>query len=199
LDSGGGHKLIIPGILASSKTGNLWKPSSSDYQSISTATVTSGGTASITFSSIPSTYTHLQLRFMFLPTAGANGCYFRSQLNGDTGSNYAFHSVWGTGAAATIYAYASQSTFLTGPNGGSNSNSIPNVGVIDILDYANVSKNTTGRMLTGGDYNGGGSVDLTSALWINTAAVNSISILAYSQGAASNFGQYSSFALYGIR
>jgi hypothetical protein len=49
----------ILGIIASAITGNLVTTS---YESIETVTVGSGGSATVTFSSIPATYTHLQIK-----------------------------------------------------------------------------------------------------------------------------------------
>jgi hypothetical protein len=51
----------ILGILASGMSGNLWAPGK-DFDSIATTTVGAGGASTITFSSIPSTYRHLQIR-----------------------------------------------------------------------------------------------------------------------------------------
>ena len=69
--------------------------------------------------------------------------------------------------------------------------------VLDILDYANTSKYTTARILGGIDINGsGGNIRLDSGVWMNTAAVTSLTI---SPTTANNFVQYSSFALYGIK
>lgn len=48
-------------MLAGNSFWNPWSPST-DYDSIATTTVGAGGAASITFSSIPSTYQHLQIR-----------------------------------------------------------------------------------------------------------------------------------------
>jgi hypothetical protein len=53
----------ILGIIASAITGNLVTTS---YESIETVTVGSGGSATVlTFSSIPATYTHLQIRVLW--------------------------------------------------------------------------------------------------------------------------------------
>jgi hypothetical protein len=69
--------------------------------------------------------------------------------------------------------------------------------VIDILDYANTNKYKTIRYLSGYDANGSGRVGLGSGSWRSTSAVTSITLqgLEYS----SNYKQYSSFALYGIK
>jgi hypothetical protein len=72
-------------------------------------------------------------------------------------------------------------------------------GVVDILDYASTSKNKTIRTLSGADINGaGGDLRLSSGLWFATpAAITSITL--YANGGSSDFAQYSSFALYGIK
>ena len=54
----------ILGVIDSAKTGNL-----SSYESIQTITVGSGGASTIVFSSIPSTYAHLQIRALNITTA----------------------------------------------------------------------------------------------------------------------------------
>ena len=168
------------------------------FESIATVTVGSGGQSSILFSSIPSTYTHLQIRGIGrsdLAGSGNNiGMYMT--FNGDTGSNYNWHELFGNGASA--YAYGQADTGMNinpnGPRAGDTASSFSG-NVIDILDYTNTNKNTTVRALAGNDTNGGGKIHLTSGLWRNTAAVTSITMTLES----SNFAQYSSFALYGIR
>ena len=180
------------GIIASSKSGNLWAPGK-DFDSIATTTV---GTAvsSITFSSIPSTYRHLQIRVMVNPSFGDD---LRLQLNGDTtAANYYTHYLVGTGSAASA---SGASTYYSGLGLGYNDAALASsfgVHIIDILDYANTSKNTTVRTLRGADYNTSGQITLLSGLWMNTAAVSSI-VIANRGGA--NMTQYSSFALYGVK
>jgi hypothetical protein len=179
----------ILGILASAITGNLVTTA---YQSIMTETLT-GSQSSVTFSSIPATFTHLQVRFMnFAQSSTAQ--YFR--LNGDTGSNYARHLLVGSGSSAAAYAGASQTELW--PISGINTSSFPAVGIIDILDYKNTSKYKTTRTLGGIDNNGGATnneVAISSGVWMNTNAITSITFFPLS----GNFTQYSSFALYGIK
>jgi hypothetical protein len=67
--------------------------------------------------------------------------------------------------------------------------------VFDLLDYTNTSKYKTTRSLTGHDKNGSGLIVLYSGLWLNTAAVTSITVLPNT----GNFNQYTSAALYGIK
>lgn len=67
--------------------------------------------------------------------------------------------------------------------------------VLDILDYADTNKYKTTRSLAGLDSNtAGGALQLASGSWRNTAAITSIT---FSSG--TNFQQYSTLALYGIK
>jgi hypothetical protein len=59
----------ILGIIASSKL-----TVSNSYESIATTTVGSGGSATVTFSSIPATYKHLQVRTL-IRSAGSDASY----------------------------------------------------------------------------------------------------------------------------
>jgi hypothetical protein len=164
----------------------------SSYESIATVTVGAGGSATITFSSIPATYQHLQIRFSALTTSNGGSPLVR--FNSDSGTNYSNHVVYGSGtAAATGNNVSNTGMYIGGSNTGTNT-TYPLVGVIDILDYANTSKNTTIRTLSGLDSNGNGEISLFSGAWYNTAAVSTIAITAPSQ----TYAQYSSFALYGI-
>ena len=166
-----------------------------DYEHIETVTVGAGGTASVTFSSIPGTYKHLQIRG--LARASAGDSVISAILNSDTNSaNYRAHIVKGDGATASSSSW--QNTYVM-INGYAGSSTTFAVGVIDILDYASTTKNTTIRALSGADFNGSGQVGLISTLWVNTAAVTSIKLDPVFWGGTSLFTQYSSFSLYGVK
>lgn len=159
--------------------------SPTSYESIATVTVGGGGSSSITFSSIPSTYKHLQVRGIHKHSA--SGAWASIQFNSDTtASNYTYHRLTGDGATASAEANASLNrTFTSYPHWGSV--------VIDVLDYLDTNKNTTVRTLSGWDGNGSGEVNFVSNLWKNTAAVTSLTV------ALSSFVEYSQLALYGIK
>ena len=169
--------------------------SSTSYESIATTTVGSGGTATITFSSIPATYTHLQIRIMArLSTTTSGG---RVTFNSDTAANYSRHYLYGTGAttAAGGNANASNIDIVQATLSSATAN-IFGVNVIDILDYANTNKYKTLRALTGLDINAaGGEISLWSGNWRNTAAISTITVVPQT----GSFVEYSSFALYGIK
>ena len=178
----------ILGIWASAQQG---ANQPGDYESIATVTVGAGGSSSITFSSIPSTYQHLQMRGIFRPTTAS---WVIANFNGDTSANYSMHDLRGdsssasAGSAIEPYVY-----FILGATTASNTFA---AGVIDILDYANTNKFKTLRSLSGIDTNGGGNIDLTSGNWRSTNAITSITL---SLNAGGSIPQYSSFALYGIK
>jgi hypothetical protein len=156
-------------------------------------TVGAAGASSVTFTNIPATYSHLQVRFMSL-NASAQSVIM--QFNGDTNSNYAKHSLNGNGSSALGQGYSSQSYFNVQGYRVAASTPNPVVGIVDILDYANTNKAKTARMLSGFDANGSGEVDLNSGLWTSTSAITSILIRLESSG---TINQYSQFALYGVK
>lgn len=162
----------------------------SAFDSISTVTVGAGGSSSVSFSSIPSTYSHLQIRVMTLTTGVNTDVLMR--FNSDSGTNYSQHYLYGTGAAASSGGAASQTYAPLGIEGGT---SAPGVAVCDVLDYKNTSKYKTVRSLSGDDQNGSGYLFMYSSAWLNTNAISSITITP----GAGVFNQYSSFALYGVK
>ena len=160
------------------------------FESIATVTVGSGGTSTITFSSIPGTYAHLQLRGITNVTSDVD---IALRFNSDSGSNYAEHYLYGNGSStvasgsssitqvSTFYAYSSSTDTLSMAPG-----------VFDILDYANTNKYKTIRGLTGP-----ADKDLfvfRSSLWSSTSAVTSISLTT-----TGTIRQGSRIALYGIK
>lgn len=182
-----------------SKSGNLTAPGDVDpgaFIPIATTTL-STATATISFSAIPQNYEHLQIRGIGRSsTATAADVDLRVQFNGDTGNNYSIHYLYGSGSAAAVAATTSN-TYTTGGviiKDGNTANTFC-TNVIDILDYANTSKNKTVRVLTGWDANGSGYIYINSGAWFSTAAITSLTLTPWS----GNFMTYSSFALYGIK
>ena len=170
------------------------------FESIATTTVGSGGQATITFSSIPQTYKHLQVRAIARTDRAStfDGGYV--QFNSDTTlSNYTLHILSGTGSAATSEGYSTASgAGLQTPTTGGDTILANTFGlfVMDILDYANTNKYKTLRNLNGADRNGTGSIILLSNLWQSSSAITTLSFTSFS---ASNFAQFTQFALYGIK
>jgi hypothetical protein len=171
-------------------------PAIGDFESIATVTIGSGGALSADFTSIPQTYTHLQIRMIGRTANAYTDDNIHVRFNSDTSNNYAFHYFYGTGAAV---ASGSQATYnLAVPFRVPGANSSANMfgsGVCDILDYSNTNKLKTIRSLTGHDQNGSGLLFFFSGAWLSTASITSISLF-YS--ASVNMAQNTTFALYGI-
>ena len=170
------------------------RAAANSYESIATTTVGAGGSSTITFSSIPSTYKHLQIRAI---ASGAGAQRYGVQFNGDTGANYTQHFLYGTGSVAGAGGTTGGAKYNS--IGASDGGSTFGASVTDILDYTNTNKNTVVRSLAGYDTNtSNGLVVLYSFVWLNTAAVTSLTIQA-AESYSGNFAQYSQFALYGIK
>ena len=171
-----------------------------DYESIQTHIVGSGGSSTITFSVIPSTYKHLQLRWIARNTTfdGEGACEnMRIRFNGITTAKYPFHLLEGNGSSASAGSGTAETSFFSArfPMSNATANAF-GAGVIDVLDYSNTNKYKTLRHLGGGDKNGSGYIGLYSGVFTNnTDAISSITLFPQS----GNFAQYSSFALYGIK
>jgi hypothetical protein len=181
----------LAGIIASSGGA-----AGGDYESIATVTVGSGGQSSISFTSIPSTYQHLQIRGIMRSATASTDDDPLFRFNSDTGANYVRHQIFGSGSTAGASAATGQTSVQGQGAGDTAPANVFGANVVDILDYANTNKYKTVRTLAGTDQNGYGFIVLRSGLWLNTAAINSITIITLS---GSNFKQYSSFALYGIK
>lgn len=182
------------------KYNDIWDgtTATSAFDSLGTV-VLSAAASSITFSNIPATYTHLQIRGIARNTsAGTASDYILLKLNSDTGSNYAFHWLYGTGSAAGATASINRANLPIGTcwETSALANSFSTV-VCDILEYSNTNKFKTTRSLGGGETNSVSyqEVNFMSGLWRNTSAINQIDI----SSSDGNLAQYSSFALYGIK
>ena len=183
----------ILGIIASSTL-----VAAGDFESIATVTVGSGGAANVEFTSIPATYTHLQIRGIARSAITTSVDNLRVQFNSNTGANYANHELYGNGASAAAYAESGvTSNFIDGMASAFHSSSIFGAFVVDILDYTSTNKNKTLRVLSGADVNAiNGYIILNSGLFFATpAAISSIKLF-FNSG---NILQYSHFALYGIK
>lgn len=179
--------MIIPGVIASSYFAAV-----GDYESIATVTAT-GSASTITFSSIPSTYTHLQIRGVGGSTSTGGYCVLT--INGDSGSNYKQHWLQGDGSG-TGSGVGSSATSIDLYSTASNTANIQAAFIIDVLDYTSTNKNKTIRSFAGIDKNGSGTIDLDSGLYFATpAAITSLTFTIN----AGNWRSTSQFALYGIK
>jgi hypothetical protein len=160
------------------------------FESIQTITAT-GGETSLTFSSIPSTYKHLQIRAIVRDVAYSEYLWWPARINGTT-SGYASHYLQGDGSTTEASGQASQSEMKRVTLAGYSTSTFAAT-IIDLHDYSSTTKNKTVKIFTGVDQNGSGIVSLASNLLTSTSAVSSISFT------FSNLAAGSKFALYGIK
>jgi len=160
------------------------------YEPIATTTLGSAA-ATITFSSIPATYT--DLRFTWVGTSSVDVVSFFMRFNSDTGSNYSNTILSGSGSSA----FSSRNTNLTygnlPPTGGISS-TIPTFTTVDIFFYAGFTFKTwldTGQ----DDRNGSGYVTRDVGLWRSTSAITSITL----SPSSGNFNAGTTATLYGIK
>lgn len=158
------------------------------YESIATYTVGVGGQTDLTFSSIPDTYKHLQVRWITRSSGGAYNPLIK--FNGDSGNNYSWHYLDGNGTSVNVGGATTTNSILIA--GVQNTANIFSTAIMDILDYKETTKYKTIKILQGADYNGSGSVDLWSGNWRSNSVVSSITFVTYN-------AEYSQFALYGIK
>jgi hypothetical protein len=168
------------------------------YESIATATGT-GSSGTITFSSIPSTYQHLQLRILSRSTAtNAGTSDLILQINGVTAdSSYRDHMLYGTGSAVG----AETQFFTTNMRIGFTPSANQSAGrfggsIVDLHDYTSTVKNKTMRAFSGFDVNStGGFIFLSSGMNLSTSAITSLDVKLNT----GNFATGSVVSLYGIK
>ena len=170
------------------------------FESIATTTL-STATASVTFSSIPATYKHLQIRMINRVVGNSIGNTNSNVLmrfNGDASSNYTRHLLYDQGGLGSAGTANNTSIFTSAAPNSTNTSGIFGAAVVDILDYANTNKFKTTRTLGGYDNNGvaGNRLNLESGVWRDTGAITTI--LIYPDN-SETWSQYSHFALYGIK
>lgn len=153
------------------------------YFPITTNTVSGTSTTSITFSSIPATYTDL-----IIVANGAESAdqYMAMRLNGDTGSNYSDTLLSGSGSATS----SSRNTSQTFGRFGSGTVTGRWVSIVQIQNYSNSTTYKTWLWRSNLDY-----VTAGVSLWRSTSAITSVTLLTTT---SDYFVSGSTFTLYGI-
>jgi hypothetical protein len=184
--------------LASSASNSVMPDNPAFYEAIQTVTVASGGASSVTFSSIPQTYKHLEISYVGRSTA--NGMvYGRMAANGDTtSSNYTAHDFFAYASGAAASHYGNQSGLAIQKFTGSDAPTGSfGMGVATIADYSSTTKNKVSSTWGGVMVNNTSQpeADLVTGVWFSTSAITSLTI----QLSTGNFVAGSQFALYGIK
>lgn len=185
----------ILGVIDSAKTNWL---ASSNFESIASATAVGGSNTTVTFNTIPQTYTHLRLHIL-CATFDANVRSMLMYYNNDQSATYSAHAYYQSNG--TVYARNNTTTqwnvfFPTGTNGIGAASNFWSAFIIDIYDYKDTSKYKTSSAIGGFSDNTNGDFGYGSGLWLNTNAVSRIDLM---PTFASGWRANSTFALYGIK
>ena len=189
----------ILGVIASSTRQGQATDTGSVFP-ISNVVVGSAGSSSVTFSSIPSTYTHLQIRCVVRDNRSDVLSSLGVRFNGDTGGNYAYHNFRADGTNLTnaeqgasvnrieLDRYLAAASSPSGTFAGI---------ILDIPDYASANKYKTLKAIGGVDNAsaGTGVIEFSSGLWLNTNAITSITLYSIYGTLVEN----TRFSLYGYK
>jgi hypothetical protein len=156
-------------------------PAGRTYTPLARTTVSSSVTT-VTFSSIPGTYTDL----VCIISGNTSASDLRVRFNGDTGSNYSYTRIYGSGTAASSDRASSQTDYFVTIGGFTDANSIMNI--------QNYSNSTTYKTAITRTNNPGSYVGTYVGLWRSTAAITSIEY----RNTGGNINPGSTFTLYGI-
>lgn len=151
------------------------------------STTLGSATATVTFSSIPTTYDDLYL------VGYRIGDSFTLRLNNDSGSNYSETLLYGDGGAAASTRVSTQTNFSQlGDNGNTTT---PGSFVVNIINYSTSSYNKSALVRTSTDINGvGGQTRLVAGLYRSNTAITRLDLIA-----SGTFSTGSVFSLYGIK
>lgn len=157
------------------------------YNCIATTTLGSA-TATVTFSSISGSFTDLILITATNSSFGGSE-QINCRLNSDTGSNYSYTALYGTGSASASF----RATNATSMAIARHSNGQYDPGITHFQNYTNT--NTFKSVISRGN----STSELTIAyvgLWRSTSAITTITL---TPNGTTNFNAGSTFTLYGIK
>ena len=158
------------------------------YTPIASQTLSSSATT-VTFSSIPSTYTDLVL---VTNAAATTNTFGEIRFNSDTATNYSRTVIYGDGSSAISFIDT------TDPNG-FNYDFVPaslgNIATFHIMNYANTTTFKTTLARVNNAYSGG-ATEATVALWRSTSAITTVTLALNS---THSYIAGSTFTLYGIK
>lgn len=169
------------------------------YTLISSVTVGSGGSATIEFTSIPSTYNDLLLKMSLRQTGSSEGYQIGIRFNGST-AGYGRLAAYGNGSTPDTasgssetfarFAFAQSSTFTA--------NTFSNYEMYIPKYTASRLKTFSTDAVTESNSTSFYAQGMWAGIWTDTSAITSISLQELA-GASTNFAEYSTAYLYGIK
>jgi hypothetical protein len=162
---------------------------------ISTQTLASN-TVSVTFSSIPATYTDLIIVCSLRDASAGTEGKFAMVLNGDIGANYSDRLLLGSGSATSSITNASTTYMLfdAGTPGGGASNNIFGNAIITIPNYAGSTTKVVSVDAVSENASTASTAAIIGGVWNSTAAINAVMI----RGVSNNLVTGSTISLYGL-
>lgn len=158
-------------------------------------TVLGSAAASIDFTSIPATYSHLTVHLLGNGDDAAATVALGLRFNGDTGGNYDASALKGNGSTATAASAASQTSaqiaelVATGTAAGGAQTAL----TLDIPGYASTTFRKSFTTTSFARSTSSRLVQVWSGMWNSTAAINQVTLLA----GAGNFKAGTIVTLYG--
>jgi len=168
------------------------------YQLIASNTVGSGGVSSITFSSIPGTYTDLLIKISSRSDrSDADNDSIRATINGST-SNFDGRFLYANGSTAASYTNTSASTprLMTMGNGNTATSNVFGNSEVYLPNYAGSNFKSWGSDNVSENNATANAMILDAGIWSDTSAITTI-LLAPGNGTL--FLEHSTFYLYGIK
>lgn len=167
------------------------------------ATVYPSGTSSVTFSSIPQNYKHLQIRAVTRVAAASAFSDIMGRINDNAGTAYSMHSIEVNGSTKSSFGLSAGTTndYRVSRTPGTNVSALVFAGsIVDILDYTSSAKRHSIRTLAGhhegSNYSALGVY--STAFSGSGSAITSLTFYANS-GGSSTFIAGSRFSIYGIK
>ena len=157
------------------------------YEPIATQTL-SASTSTVTFSSIPQTYTDLVLVSVFGSTAGMD---IVTRFNGDSGSNYSSIRLFAQGSGSVLSSRVGPTNGIQPRTSANQLSTVTTIHRQNIMNYTS----TTAYKSTIGRYDYPAQVEAHIGRWLSTAAITSVSLVSDGQ----QFTSGSTFTLYGIK
>lgn len=163
------------------------------YKLIASSTVGAGGASSITFSSIPQTYTDLVIKYSLRSSRGGSSTYGFAVSFNSSSANTSGRLLTGNGSSAASVSFSGLMSLGNEVLSTVTANTFGN-GELYIPNYAG-SNNKSASVDNVTENNGTTAfAELIANLWANSAAITSITL----DGYGANFVQYSSAYLYGV-
>ena len=166
------------------------------YTQIGTAQVVgSGGASSIDFTTIPGTYTDLVIKYSLRSNVSGVNESVGIRFNSDSGANYSYKRLYGTGSAAGSDSPGSNYSWGGYVAGDTSTASTFGNGEMMIPNYAGSTNKSNSADGLGETNATTAYMSLHANLWSNTSAITSITLLPINGTA---WKQYSTAYLYGV-